>query len=61
LEAAEDPTKKAMDDKLAAAKAAKDFVDAQKAAADAQKSQSDAQLAAFKATIGDVLSSGLHG
>ena len=61
LEVAQDPSKKATDDKLAAAKAAKDLADAQKASADAQKSQSDAQLAAFKAAVGDVPSSGYSG
>ena len=64
LEAAEappDPTKKAMDDKLAAGKAAKDLADAEKAAADARKAQADAALAAFKAKVGEVPASGYTG
>lgn len=64
LEAAEAPpdlTKKALDDKLAAAKAAKDLADAEKAAADARKAQADAALAAFKAKVGEVPASGYTG
>lgn len=60
-EAPPDPAKKAMDDKLAGAKAAKELADAEKAAADARKAQSDAALAAFKAKIGEVTSSGYTG
>lgn len=48
-------------DIVTAAKNAKDVADAQKALADAQKAKSDAQLAAFKASIGDVPTSGLTG
>src|SRR5574337_572239 len=64
LEAAEAPpdtTKKAMEDKLAAAKAAKNLADAEKAAADASKAQADAALATFKAKVGEVPTSGYTG
>jgi hypothetical protein len=48
-------------DHVPAAKAAKDLADALKAAAEAQKSQSEAQLAAFKAMVGEVPTSGYAG
>ncbi len=49
-----DPNKKAKDATLDAAKSAKEI-------ADAQKAQADAELAAFKAKIGEVPSSGISG
>jgi hypothetical protein len=48
-------------DEIAAAKTAKELADAQKALADAKKAQSDSELAAFKASLGEVPSSGLTG
>jgi hypothetical protein len=63
-----DPARKALEEKVAAAKAAKELADAEKAAADAQKAaadarkaQSEAALAAFKASVGDVTASGYTG
>ena len=52
--ATDDPAKKELDAKLSAAKSAKDL-------ADAQKAQSDSELAAIKAKIGEVPSSGITG
>jgi hypothetical protein len=47
--------------RAASAKASKDAAEAEKALADVRKANSDAQLAAFKASIGEVPSSGYQG
>jgi hypothetical protein len=63
-----EPSKKALEDRLAAAKAAKELAEAEKAASDAQtaaalarKAESEAALAALKASIGEVPASGYTG
>jgi hypothetical protein len=56
-----DPAKKAFEEKIAAANAAKSVSDSEKAAADAEKAKTDAQTAAFKAQFGDIPSSGYSG
>lgn len=48
-------------DQVSAANAAKDLATAQKAMAEAQKAKSEAQTAAFKASVGEVPTSGLTG
>lgn len=53
-QAPQDPAKAAAADALAASKLAKDM-------ADAKKAQADAELAAFKAKVGEVPSSGIQG
>jgi hypothetical protein len=48
-------------EEIATAKAAREMADAQKALLDSKKAQSEAELAAFKASLGEVPSSGISG
>lgn len=61
LQSPADPSKKAIEDQVAAANAAKALAEAEKFAAEAKKAQADASLAALKAQIGDIPASGYTG